>query len=141
MHHQSQLADLVDVLAVDFDIVDRLGDSRKRDGQDQARGFRREARGLFDRSMRAPTRAFRWMQLADGSEPRFTVNHIVVGTLRCAVSQGSMCISLNTADGTAECACYHEPSRCYRCVTLGCKPWRFLGWFIEPAWVRPKRIR
>jgi hypothetical protein len=30
MHHQSQLADLVDVLAVDFDIVDRLGDSRKR---------------------------------------------------------------------------------------------------------------
>ena len=30
MHHQSQVADLVDVLAVDFDIVDRLGDSRKR---------------------------------------------------------------------------------------------------------------
>jgi uncharacterized membrane-anchored protein len=29
MHHQSQLADLVDVLAVDFDIVNRLGDSRK----------------------------------------------------------------------------------------------------------------
>jgi hypothetical protein len=29
MHHQSQLADLVDVLAVDLDIVDRLGDSRK----------------------------------------------------------------------------------------------------------------
>ena len=29
MHHQSQLADLVDVLAMDFDIVDRLGDSRK----------------------------------------------------------------------------------------------------------------
>jgi hypothetical protein len=29
MHHHSQLADLVDVLAVDFDIVDRLGDSRK----------------------------------------------------------------------------------------------------------------
>jgi hypothetical protein len=29
MHHQSQLADLVNVLAVDFDIVDRLGDSRK----------------------------------------------------------------------------------------------------------------
>jgi hypothetical protein len=28
MHHQSQLADLVDVLAVDFDIVDRLRDSR-----------------------------------------------------------------------------------------------------------------
>ncbi len=33
MHHQSQLADLVDVLAVDFDIVDRLGDSRKGDAQ------------------------------------------------------------------------------------------------------------
>jgi hypothetical protein len=33
MHHQSQLADLVDVLAVDFDIVDRLGDSRKRHRQ------------------------------------------------------------------------------------------------------------
>jgi hypothetical protein len=29
MHHQSQLADLVDVLAVDFNIVDRLGDSLK----------------------------------------------------------------------------------------------------------------
>jgi hypothetical protein len=28
MHHHSQLADLVDVLAVDFDIVDRLRDSR-----------------------------------------------------------------------------------------------------------------
>jgi hypothetical protein len=45
MHQNSQLADLVDVLAVDFDIVDRLGDSRKRDRQDQAGGFRREARG------------------------------------------------------------------------------------------------
>jgi hypothetical protein len=33
MHHQSQLADLVDVLAVDFDIVDRLGDSRQGDAQ------------------------------------------------------------------------------------------------------------
>jgi hypothetical protein len=33
MHHQSQLADLVDVLAVDFDIVDRLGESRKGDAQ------------------------------------------------------------------------------------------------------------
>jgi hypothetical protein len=29
MHHQTQLADLVDVLAVNFNIVDRLGDSRK----------------------------------------------------------------------------------------------------------------
>jgi hypothetical protein len=29
MHHQSQLADLVDVFAVDFNIVDRLGDLRK----------------------------------------------------------------------------------------------------------------
>jgi hypothetical protein len=29
MHHQPQLADLVDVLAMDLDIVDRLGDSRK----------------------------------------------------------------------------------------------------------------
>jgi hypothetical protein len=29
MHHHAQLADLVDVLAVHFDIVDRLGDSRK----------------------------------------------------------------------------------------------------------------
>jgi hypothetical protein len=33
MHQHTQLADLVDVLAVDFDIVDRLGDSRKRNGQ------------------------------------------------------------------------------------------------------------
>jgi hypothetical protein len=29
MHHDSQLADLVNVLAVDFDIVDRLRNSRK----------------------------------------------------------------------------------------------------------------
>jgi hypothetical protein len=29
MHQHAQLADLVDVLAVDFDIIDRLGDSRK----------------------------------------------------------------------------------------------------------------
>jgi hypothetical protein len=29
MHHHAQLADLVDVLAVDFNIVDRLRDSRK----------------------------------------------------------------------------------------------------------------
>jgi hypothetical protein len=33
MHQNSQLADLVDVLAVDFDIVDRLRDSRKRNAQ------------------------------------------------------------------------------------------------------------
>jgi hypothetical protein len=33
MHHQTQLADLVDVLAADLDIVDRLGDSRKGDAQ------------------------------------------------------------------------------------------------------------
>jgi hypothetical protein len=33
MHHQTKLADLVDVLAVDFDIVDRLGDSRKGNAQ------------------------------------------------------------------------------------------------------------
>jgi hypothetical protein len=29
MHQHAQLADLVDVLAVDFNIIDRLGDSRK----------------------------------------------------------------------------------------------------------------
>ena len=29
MHHHAQLADLVDVLAVEFDFVDRLGDSLK----------------------------------------------------------------------------------------------------------------
>jgi len=45
MHHHAQFADLVDVLAVDFDIVDRLGNSRKGDAQSQAGGFRREARG------------------------------------------------------------------------------------------------
>jgi hypothetical protein len=33
MHHQSQLADWVDVLAMDFDILDRLRDSRKGDAQ------------------------------------------------------------------------------------------------------------
>jgi hypothetical protein len=39
MHHQSQLADLVDVLAVDFDIVDRLRDSRKRNGQNDRKSI------------------------------------------------------------------------------------------------------
>jgi hypothetical protein len=29
-------------------------------------------------------------------------------------------------------------SRRYRCVTLGCEPWRFLGRLVEPSWVRPK---
>ena len=33
MHQHAQLADLVDVLAVDFDIVDRLGDSLKVDAK------------------------------------------------------------------------------------------------------------
>ena len=32
-HHRAEFADLVDVLAVDFDIVDRLRDSRKGDAQ------------------------------------------------------------------------------------------------------------
>ena len=27
---------------------------------------------------------------------------------------------------------------CDRRVTLRCEPWRFRGWLIEPAWVRPK---
>jgi hypothetical protein len=35
MHHQSQLADLVDLLAVDFDIVDTTGRRR------EARGWRK----------------------------------------------------------------------------------------------------
>jgi hypothetical protein len=39
MHYQSQLADLVDVLAVDFDIVDRLRDSRKRNGQNDRKSI------------------------------------------------------------------------------------------------------
>ena len=39
MHHQSQLADLVDVLAVDFDIVDRLGDWRKRHRQNDRKSI------------------------------------------------------------------------------------------------------
>jgi hypothetical protein len=39
MHHHSQLADLVDVLAVDFDIVDRLRDSRKRNGQNDRKAI------------------------------------------------------------------------------------------------------
>jgi hypothetical protein len=36
MHHQSQFADLVDVLAVDFDILDTTGRRR------EARGWRLE---------------------------------------------------------------------------------------------------
>jgi hypothetical protein len=39
MHHQSQLADLVDVLAVDFNIVDGLGDSRKRNRQNDRKAI------------------------------------------------------------------------------------------------------
>jgi hypothetical protein len=39
MHHDSQLADLVDVLAVNFDIVDRLRDSRKGDAQNDRKAI------------------------------------------------------------------------------------------------------
>jgi hypothetical protein len=39
MHHQAELADLVDVLAVDFDIVDRLSDSRKRNRQNDRKAI------------------------------------------------------------------------------------------------------
>jgi hypothetical protein len=39
MHHQSQLADLVDVLAVDLDIVDRLGDARKGNAQNDRKAI------------------------------------------------------------------------------------------------------
>ena len=39
MHHQTQLADLLDVLAVDFNIVDRLGDSRKGDDQNDRKSI------------------------------------------------------------------------------------------------------
>jgi hypothetical protein len=39
MHHHTQLADLVDVLAVDFDIVDRLRDSRKGDAQNDRKSI------------------------------------------------------------------------------------------------------
>ena len=39
MHQHAQLADLVDVLAVDFDIVDRLGDSRKRNRQNDRKSI------------------------------------------------------------------------------------------------------
>ena len=35
-----------------------------------------------------------------GFDSAVGTEHKVAGTLRCAVSQGSMCISLNTADGT-----------------------------------------
>ena len=69
MHHHAQLADLVDVLAVDFDIVDRLGDSRKRNGQNQAGGFRREARGLIDRSMGLRPVRFDGCNLPTGQSP------------------------------------------------------------------------
>ena len=37
MHHHAQLADLVDVLAVDFDIVDGLRDARKRHAQNDSK--------------------------------------------------------------------------------------------------------
>jgi hypothetical protein len=39
MHHQAELADLVDVLAVDFDIIDRLSDSRKRNRQNDRKSI------------------------------------------------------------------------------------------------------
>jgi hypothetical protein len=38
MHQHAQLADLVDVLAVDFDIVNGLSDARKRNCQDDRSG-------------------------------------------------------------------------------------------------------
>jgi hypothetical protein len=69
MHQHAQFADLVDVLAVDLDIVDRLGDSRKGDAQNQAPGFRREARGLIDRSMGLRPVRFDGCNLPTGQSP------------------------------------------------------------------------
>ena len=39
MHQHAQVADLVDVLAVDFDIVDRLGDSLTGDAQNDRKSI------------------------------------------------------------------------------------------------------
>ena len=39
MHQHAQLADVVDVLAMDFNIVDRLGDSRKGDAQNDRKSI------------------------------------------------------------------------------------------------------
>jgi hypothetical protein len=39
MNEHAQLADLVDVLTVDFDIVDRLRDSRKRHRQNDRKAI------------------------------------------------------------------------------------------------------
>jgi hypothetical protein len=39
MHQNAQLTDLVDVLAVDLNIVDRLGDSRKGNAQNDRKSI------------------------------------------------------------------------------------------------------
>ena len=39
MHQHAKFANLIDVLAVDFDIVDGLRDSRKRDGQNHRKAI------------------------------------------------------------------------------------------------------
>ena len=77
MHHHAQLADLVDVLAVDFDIVDRLGDKTRR----EARGERLEGKPNPKDSVSQHSPSL-WASSASGNQ------HKVAATLRC-LTQGS----------------------------------------------------
>ena len=77
MHHQTQLADLVDVLAVDFDIVDRPGDKTR----PEALGGRLEGKPNPKDSVSQHSPSL-WASSASGNQ------HKVAATLRC-LAQGS----------------------------------------------------
>ena len=76
MHHQSQLAELVHVLAVDCDIIERLGDKNR----PEALGERLEGKPNPKNSVSQHSPSL-WASSASGNQ------HKVAATLRC-LTQG-----------------------------------------------------
>ena len=79
MHQHAQLADLVDVLAVDFDIVDRPGDKTR----PEALGGRLEGKPN-------PKNSVSQHSPSPSASSAIGNQHKVAGTLRCAVRQGTI---------------------------------------------------
>ncbi|MFN6304256.1 MAG: hypothetical protein ACK42H_18890 [Planctomycetota bacterium] len=71
-------------------------------------------KGVFYEYLSNWTFSRRHTAVSYGFESAVSKQHKVAGTLRCAVSQGTMCISLNTADGT-----WNVPST----MSLQSTPW------------------
>ena len=160
MHQHGQLADLVDVLALDFDIVDRLGDKTRPEALGERLEGKPKPKDSVSQQSLSP-----WPSSASGTHSWRSTDHtgwmvvpVMVSTAPSAPSTSTLAtpkwlglarlrVDLEAVgilswiprsnrhrfDGDLKLR-----ARCYRCVTLGCEPWRFLGWLIEPAWVRPK---